>query len=82
MGRTNPTYRDFLDAYEDRWQKYRRGLRSQYQADFDRLFERAHQHADAAGYMNANDPEITVLFSMLLAHEILLHDLLTEEPAD
>lgn len=75
MGRTNPTYRDFLDEYEQRWQKYRRGLRRQYQPEFDRLFEHARQHADAAGYMNATDPEVAVLMSMLLAHELVLADL-------
>jgi hypothetical protein len=75
MGRTNPTFRDFLDSYEDDWSAYRRGLRHQHKPHFDRLFERARQHADAAGYMNATDPEIAFLVSVLLAQEIELREL-------
>lgn len=75
MGRTNPTFRDFLDRYEDDWSAYRRGLRRQYKPDFDRLFERARRHADAAGYMNAADPEIAFLVSVLLAQEVEIREL-------
>jgi len=69
MGRTNPTYRRYLDSYEADWQEFRRGLRRRNQADFDRLFERASDFADAAGYQNPTNPDIAVLFTMLLAHE-------------
>lgn len=75
MGRTNPTYRDFLQRYEEQWQPYRRALRRQYQADFDALFEGAHQFADAAGYVNAEDPQIAALVSMLLAQQVELREL-------
>jgi uncharacterized membrane protein YccC len=69
MGRTNPTYRDYLQRFEDRCQPMRRGLRRQDKADFDRLFDRARNHADAAGYLNSTDPDLAVLLSMLLAQE-------------
>lgn len=69
MGRTNPTYRDLVRRYEETLQPYRRGLRVEDQAHFDRLFDRARQHADAAAYQNAADPETILLLSMLLAHE-------------
>lgn len=69
MGRTNPTYRDFLDRFAERHQSFRRGLRREYTTDFDRLFDHARAHADAAGYHNATDPEVAVLLSILLAHE-------------
>jgi hypothetical protein len=69
MGRTNPTYRDYLQEREDDWQSFRRGLRREYQADFDRLFDRARAHADAAGYHNSTDPDLALLLSILLAHE-------------
>jgi transposase len=75
VGRTNPTFRDFLDRYEDDWSAYRRGLRRQHKPDFDRLFERARQHADAGGYMNAADPEIAFLVSVLLAQAVELREL-------
>jgi hypothetical protein len=75
VGRTNPTFRDFLDRYEDDWSAYRRGLRRRHKPDFDRLFERARRHADAAGYMNAADPETAFLVSVLLAQEVELREL-------
>ena len=75
MGRTNPTYRDFLRQFEERYGPFRRALRYERQADFDRLFERADAHAHAAGHRNATDPEVAVLLSMLLAHEAEIHSL-------
>jgi len=62
MGRTNPTYRDFLDSYEREFGDYRRGLRRRYQSDFDSLFDGAREFADAAGYANHLDRDV-------LAHE-------------
>lgn len=74
MGRTTPTYRDFLRGYEEDWAPFRRALRRDQQAAFDRLFERAHDYADAAGHQNAPDPRFAVLLSMLVAQE---HELQT-----
>jgi uncharacterized membrane protein YccC len=78
MGRTNPTYRDCLDAYEQRCQPFRRALRRDRTADFDRLFERARNHAHAAGHLNPTDPERAALLSMLLAQEAELRELAEE----
>lgn len=69
MGRTNPTFRDFLRSYRDSWSAFRRGLRRKHKPAFDRLFDHAEAYADAAGYANDPDPETAVLLSMLLAHE-------------
>ncbi len=69
MGRTNPTYRDALAGVEADWQDFRRGLRREYEGDFDRLFDRARDHADAAGYHNSPDPMDALVVSVLLAHE-------------
>ena len=74
MGRTNPTYRDFLERYEGQFGDYRRGLRRDARADFDRLFERARAYADAAGYANHLDRDRLVLFSMALGHEAALRE--------
>lgn len=52
MGRTNPTYRDQLNAIEDEWGAYRRALRWEDQYIFDQLFVYARDHADAAGNLN------------------------------
>jgi len=75
VGRTNPTYRDYLRRFRDRWTPFRRGLRRPAQEQFDALFAGAQRHADAAGYMNATDPEVAILLSMLLAHEAELQAL-------
>ena len=69
MGRTNPTYRDRIDALEREWGTYRRGLRAVDQDGFDRLFEHAREYAHAAGYLNHPTAEFPLLVSILLAHE-------------
>lgn len=75
MGRTNPTYRDALRRLEGEWEPMRRGLRREYQDDFDRLFARARGFADAAGYANPPDPERAFVLSVLLAQEVELREL-------
>ena len=75
MGRTTPTYRNALERLESVWEPMRRGLRRQYQSDFDRLFARARGFADAAGYANPPEPERAMVFSLLLAHEVELREL-------
>lgn len=69
MGRTNPTYRDSLERYESSWKPFRRALRRDRKADFDRLFDRAHEFAAASGQQNPADPHRTVVLSMLLSQE-------------
>ncbi|AJF26800.1 hypothetical protein SG26_14210 [Haloarcula sp. CBA1115] len=78
MGRTNPTYRDFLGQFEDRCQPFRRALRREYQPAFDAVFEQANHHADAAGYLNSTDPEFAVLLSVLVAQQRELQTLREE----
>jgi hypothetical protein len=75
MGRTNPTYRDQLREFEQRYHPFRRALRYEHQLDFDRLFERADATAHAASYRNATDPAVATLLSMLLAHEAEIREL-------
>ena len=80
MGRTNPTYRDVLRATEDQWNPYRRALRRHDQQHFDRLFEHARAHADAAGYLNHQWSELPLLVSILLEHEKRLSELEDQRP--
>lgn len=75
MGRTNPTYRDLLRATEERWRPYRRALRRHDQDYFDRLFEHARAHADAAGYLNHQSVEVPILVSVVLEQEKRIDDL-------
>lgn len=69
MGRTNPTMRDRLDRLERDWQPFRRSLRYRHQGDFDRLFERARGHADAASQQNPPDVWQAFVVAVLLAQE-------------
>lgn len=75
MGRTNATYRDLLRAVESRWSDYRRALRREDQAAFDRLFEHARAHADAGGLQNHQRVEVTVLVSVVLEQQKRIDDL-------
>ena len=75
MGRTNPTYRDVVRGLEENWQQYRKALRWVDKPHFDRLFEHAREHADAAGYLNHQQPEITLLVSVVLEQEKRIQDL-------
>jgi len=69
MGRTRPTFRDELDRIEADWQPLRRSLRRRHQPAFDRLFEHARGHADAAGQQNPADPWRGFAVAVLLAQE-------------
>lgn len=75
MGRTNPTFRNLLEAVQTRWSDYRRALRRRDRPHYDRLFEYADAHADAAGYLNADDPMDPILLSMLLEQQKRIADL-------
>ncbi|MFB6111652.1 MAG: hypothetical protein ABEJ35_03855 [Halobacteriaceae archaeon] len=69
MGRTTPTYRSYLDAYEAEWQPFRRALRRRDEPAFDRVFDRARRFADAGGQQDPPDPRFAVLMSILVAQE-------------
>lgn len=58
-----------LTGIEERWRPYRRALRTQDQERFDQLFDDARAHADAAGYLNADEPWFPIFFSMLLEQQ-------------
>jgi uncharacterized protein YceH (UPF0502 family) len=69
MGRTNPTFRDALQAIEDRWAEFRRALRRRDQPRFDQLFTYARTHADASGLLNHQNPLLPVFLSIDLEQE-------------
>lgn len=75
MGRTNPTYRDFLRAEEESWNDFRRSLRRRNKPHFDALFEGARQFAHAASHANATEPHRAMVLSMLVAQEAKLQQL-------
>lgn len=69
MGRTNPTYRDLLSAIEERWGSFRRVLRRRDRPRFDRLFEHARAHADAASNLNHEEPLFPLVAAVLVEQE-------------
>lgn len=69
MGRTNPTYRMRVRSLRRKWEPYRRALRRRDRPHFDRLFEQAERYADAGSHLNATDPVVPVLVSILLEQE-------------
>jgi hypothetical protein len=75
MGRTNPTYRDLLGRFEDRWQPFRRALRHEDQVRFDRLLAHARRHADAGGTLNHESPVVPLLVSVAIAQERRIDEL-------
>ena len=75
MGRTNPTFRDALQAIEDRWAAFRRTLRRRDQPRFDQLFAYARAHADASGLLNHQDPLFPTLLSIDFEQERRLDEL-------
>ncbi len=69
MGRTVPTYRLHLESILDDWMDYRRALREKDREAFDRLLNKARQHASAASYSAHLDPTILAILSVLLEME-------------
>lgn len=72
MGRTNLTYRNHLESFKNSLSKMRDGLRKQYQSSWDKLWEKAFKHANAADYAAKTNPGIPAIFSILVGmqHEI------------
>ena len=69
MGRTVPTYRLHLESILNDWMDYRRALREKDREVFDRLLNKARQHASAASYEAHLDPTDLAFLSILLETE-------------
>lgn len=69
MGRTIPTYRIHLESILNDWMDYRRALRERDREAFDRLLNKARQHASAASYSAHLDPTDLAFLSILLETE-------------
>lgn len=79
MGRTIPTYRLHLESILNDWMDYRRALRERDREAFDRLLNRARQHASAASYAAHLDPTDLAFLSILLEMEKELEGLRRRE---
>lgn len=69
MGRTVLPYSHVWEEERSRWLKFRRALRKEDQAHFDRLFESARLHLQAGVYASNPWPLESMLLSMLLEQE-------------
>ncbi len=72
MGRTVLPFSQVLEREYSEWKKFRRALRREDQEAFDRLFERAKLHVQAAAYTSHPWPLESILLSICLEHEKLL----------
>jgi hypothetical protein len=69
VGRTVRSYRTVLEDMIDEWQGFRKALRKEDKAAFDRLMDRARMHASAASYDTLVDPVESLFMSILLEQE-------------
>ncbi|MFB6145673.1 MAG: hypothetical protein ABEJ99_04180 [Candidatus Nanohaloarchaea archaeon] len=75
MGRTNATYRNHLDSFINRFKPFQRALRKENQKYLDSLWEKAHRYASAGSYMNASDPALPALISIMIGQQKEIYDL-------
>ncbi|MFB6145501.1 MAG: hypothetical protein ABEJ99_03270 [Candidatus Nanohaloarchaea archaeon] len=75
MGRTNPTFRNYLEDFKGQWSEFRKALRKEDQEALDRIFVKADSHAHAASYMNSSNPVLPILFSILIEQEKEIQEL-------
>jgi hypothetical protein len=75
VGRTVPTYRTVLEALISGRQDFRKALRKEDPASFDRLMDKARGLASAAGYDPRLDPMESVFMSILVELEKEIEEL-------
>lgn len=78
MGRTVLPFSQVLAQEYEEWKKFRRALRKEDQEVFDRLFDRAKLHVQAAAYAANPSPLEAILLAICLEHEKLLAQLQEE----
>lgn len=66
MGRTTQTMTQLVAQEEVYWAPFRRALRKEDQAVFDRLFAAARHHTAPAHYASHSTPFDSILLSMVL----------------
>ena len=76
MGRTLPPFSQLLEHERRAWAPFRRALRKDDQAAFDRLFDCAKLHVQAGVYLSRPWPFEVIVMAMLLEHHKRLEHLL------
>ena len=69
MGRTLPTFNLYLDGEMELWRPFRRALRKEDQAVFDKLFAMAKRHMAEAAYVARPVPFDTLVMAILLEQQ-------------
>jgi hypothetical protein len=77
MGRTLPPFSQLIEYERRTWAPFRRALRKDDQAAFDRLFDCAKLHVQAGVYLSRPWPFEVIAMAMLLEHHKRLEHLLT-----
>jgi hypothetical protein len=75
MGRTLATSTQLVDQEIEAWSKFRRALRKEDQEAFDDLLTYARFHAAAAAYASRVVPFETMLMTMLIEQQKVIHSL-------
>jgi hypothetical protein len=76
MGRTLPPFSQLIEYERRAWAPFRRALRKDDQAAFDRLFDCAKLHVQAGVYLSRPWPFEVIAMAMLLEHHKRLEHLL------
>jgi hypothetical protein len=76
MGRTLPPFSQLIEYERRAWAQFRRALRKDDQATFDRLFDCAKLHVQAGVYLSRPWPFEVIAMAMLLEHHKQLEQLL------
>lgn len=66
MGRTVPTWRDRIERRAEYWSSFRKTLRSDERAEFDRLLKSVRSRSSACGMLPASDELEPALLAMLV----------------
>lgn len=75
MGKTNPTYRDMVEAQIEDWSNYRRALRKRRQGPFDEVTRQMRLTDQAGGMQNPIDPTETMFLSLFVSYERRISEL-------
>jgi hypothetical protein len=76
MGRTLPPFSQLIESERRAWVPFRRALRKDDQAAFDRLFDCAKLHVQAGVYLSRPWPFEVIAMAMLLEHHKRLEQVL------
>ena len=66
MGRTVPTWRDRFERRAEYWTSFRKTLRSEERAEFDRLLKSVRSRSSACGMLPASDELEPAMLAMLV----------------